>query len=169
MDDCAWAAQSTADRLYALLEERLREQGEGLPCAMPALSAYAASAKGEIDCLRLAGLDNRSFFEACYLIAFDCLPPEHFVRAWEKEMDALPREAFREKFLRAFVLLPDYGRLSVRLIHCPYIDQGGLLQQRRALRLRGRVYDLLRPLYLRLPAPLRAFLKRALHKLLLAG
>ncbi len=152
--------QTTTERLYSILEARLQAQGEDLPCTREALRVYSESPRADLDYLKLINLDNRSFFDACYMIAFNTYPPAHYVEQWQSDMEQLSREAFQKKFINAFIRLPDIRKWNVRIRNCPYLTPPAKLRTG----LRTRVYRTFLPVYKRLPASAKRRIKQVLWK-----
>ncbi len=147
----------TSERLYQLLEERVKAQGETLPCTMDALRVYASEGRKELDYLKLMELDNRSFFDVCYCLAFNIYPPAHYLEQWKNDIETLPKEEFQRRFLIGFSRLPLYGQWHVRLRNCFCLspeDMNGF-----SGKLYAWLYDHFHGPYLRLPESVRHFLK----------
>lgn len=154
----------TSEKLYLLMEQRLREVQEELPCTMDALRAYASEGRAEIDYLKLINLDNRSFFDAVYTISFNTIPPADYVDSWKRAIETLPKEKFQRKFMNSFVRRRDFAVRHVRLRNCicldlPAADRNGDYKEKP---FKERVFQTLRPVYLKLPKPVREKLKTLL-------
>ena len=160
---------STTEKLYLILEERLKENGEELNYSQAALNAYASSPRADIDCLKLINLDNRSFLEAVYMIAFNFTPPLEYINEWDEKIKTLTQEEFQREFISSFVTCPAFGKEHVRLRNCLYIHECVFKKNKskKQKRLRGillQIYYLFKPIYLNLPAKMKSFLKTHFRK-----
>ena len=155
---------STSDKLYALMAERLKMKQESLPCTLDALSVYATEKRAQIDYLKLINLDNRSFFDACYIIAFNVFPSEFHVRMWQESINALPREEFQRKFLNSFVLLPEFSAYQVRLKNGFCMDVPRKSASHCVSTIKRTIYRVFKPFYMRFPGSIRKGLNKLLWK-----
>ena len=151
----------TSEKIYLLMAQRLREVQEELPCTLDALRAYAAEGRAEIDYLKLINLDNRSFLDAVYTISFNTVPPASYVETWERYIEELPKEKFQRKFMNTFVRRRDFAVRHVRLRNCICLDQpgGDRYEDYNGKPFKERIFQTLRPVYLKLPKPAREKLK----------
>jgi len=152
---------STSEKIYLLMEQRLSERNESLPCTMDALRVYASESRAEIDYLKLINLDNRSFFDAVYIISFNTVPPADYVNLWQKSIETLPREKFQRKFMNSFVQRRDFATRHVRLRNCICLDipaknAGGKWGKKP---FKEKIFQMLKPVYLKFPEPAREKLK----------
>lgn len=152
----------TSQRIYQMIAHELENTVESLPWTMEALSVYAAEGRGDIDYLKLINLDNRSFMEAFYMLAFNAIPAKEYIEFWKDDVEILPRDQFQQKLVNSFVRRPDFSSRHVRLRNCICIN--ALDFSPRRLRFRERVYVRLQPLYMKLPHGVRTCLKKALWK-----
>lgn len=159
---CAKKA-GTSQQIYQMIAQKLEGTGESLPWTMESLSVYAVEGRGDIDYLKLVNLDNRSFMEAFYMLAFNAMPAAEYLEFWEADVETLPKDQFQKKFVNSFVQRPDFSTRYVRLRNCTCIN--ALDFSPRRLRFREKVYVRLQPLYMKLPQGVRACLKKMLWKL----
>jgi hypothetical protein len=159
-------SESTAFRLYALLETKLSKAGGKLPCTMDAMISYASRGRREINYLDLINLDNLSFAESFYLLCFNIQPSESFRTEWMERIRTLPKDEFQEKFVNSFVQRHDYVSNQVRLYNCTVLnvlrDSGLDRPQRVPLLL--RVYKKTRFIFNILPPRVRETLKNRFRR-----
>lgn len=155
---------STSEKLYAFLSERLEQEGESLPCTLDAMKVYARSTRADLDYLDLINLDNRSLVDACYTISFNFSPPDDFIDQWREDIKSLPKDEFHEKFMNSFVELRDFGKKHVRLKNCICLKRPAKFRADSRARLRIWMYNTFKPMYMRLPVPMRRRLKDLLWK-----
>ena len=159
-------AISTLDKLYSLLERRLEQAGNSLPCTMEALHIYASSPRSDIDYLDLINLDNQSLFYSVYMITASNIPRSDYVELWEERIKSLPKEKFHMEFMNAFVSWPEFSAYHVRLKNCIYVD-ADFHSKRDVMfvrKLTFRIYRMLKPIYLQLPDNIRQALKLRFRK-----
>ena len=106
-------AISTLDKLYSLLERRLEQAGNSLPCTMEALHIYASSPRSDTDYLDLINLDNQSLFDSVYMITASNIPRSDYAELWEERIKSLPKEKFHMEFMNC---LGDLSNLTLREI-----------------------------------------------------
>lgn len=150
---------STSDKLYDLL---LGKNGS-LPCEIDALRVYSRSPQREVDYLSLANLNNRSFLQAFYLLCFNIYPPAQMMEYWEPSIQELDREEFQKKFVESFIQRPDFATKHIRLYNCTILEPAKLGTPRSRFKI--KIYCAMKPLYLRLPTGMKAFLKKCFWKL----
>lgn len=155
---------STIKKIYLLMEQNLAEVNEDMPFTMDAACAYASEGRGEIDYLKLINLDNHSFFDATYMIAFNTLPPTYYIDRWRTDIETLPKEEFHRKFINSFVQLPDFGKRHVRLRNCICLDVPEKNGDRKPVKktIKEQIFRILKPIYLKFPQPIRNELKKLL-------
>ena len=154
----------TSQKIYRMIEQSLERTGESLPWTMESLTVYAVEGRGDIDYLKLINLDNRSFMEVFYMLAFNAMPAKEYIEFWDDDVETLPRNQFQQKFVQSFVQRPDFASRHVRLRNCTCINALDFSTKR--LRFRERVYVHLQPLYMKLPCGMRSCLKKMLWKFL---
>jgi len=154
----------TSEKLYLLMAQRLKDTDERLPYTMDALRTYASEGRAEIDYLKLINLDNRSFFDAVYMIAFNTIPPAQYAAQWRTAIETLPKEKFQRNFINSFVERRDFATHYVRLRNCTCLNMPSqnMKGDRHSKTLKERIFQMLKPAYLKLPEPAREKLKALL-------
>lgn len=162
---------NTNRKLYNLIADRLEEQGERMPCTLESLYVYAEEPRADIDYLKIINLDNQSFFDACYVLAFNTYPPAHYNEHWKEDIENLSREEFQRKFINSFVCLRDFGTKHIRLRNCIYLEEQKNKQYEQEkselttrIKIKDWIYKTFKPIYTKMPALVKRMLKSIYSK-----
>lgn len=161
------AKGSTTERLYEYLEGQLKLQGEKLPCTKDALLLYSEYPWADINYLDFINLDNKSFFEALYLVSFNRSVPQTLRDNWNEQIETLDRKTFQEKYINYFINRRRFDTGHVKLRNCICeIKQYDLkyFNGNFQTSFKERVYQKLHPIYMKMPIKLRLIFKKTFRR-----
>ena len=108
---------STLAELFDDVNRRLETDGQSMPVSRDAFLATAEMQPGVFDVSLLEHVDNRTFFEAAYLVVLAAIPGEETLRHWSKYLDTLPSPDFRARFLRVVLNRCSGGKRGVSIVN----------------------------------------------------
>ncbi len=111
---------SIYEKLYDLIDKRLREAGRAMPCARQAFLTAAASPPSSLDLRELGGSGNLVFFETAFLCLLGRLPDAAARKHWGGMIATLPAGVFRKKLLDAIL-----GTPVAKARHAAIVDEAG--------------------------------------------
>ena len=103
--------------LYDDVSQRLEQDGQSMPVSRDAFMATVEMQPGVLDVSLLEHVDNRTFFEAAYLVILSAIPGEDTLRHWSKYLDSLPSAEFRARFLHLVLNRCSGGRHAAAIVN----------------------------------------------------